>query len=142
MASAQLAIVFDGLSAADGEPVSPALPRILQELSRRALRAKIFVEPTIEQDEPFALTMIENGGHKSAIGSAPAGDAHASTQIGPAEWHSAMQIVVGQAIRTGELKVLTFAPAALERGDAAALFAETLDLVAGLVRAGSAEVVN
>lgn len=140
--SAQFSIVFDGLAAADGEPVSPALPRILQELARRGIRAKFFVDPSIEQSEPFALTMIENGGHKHAIGSAPAGNAYANTETGPADWHAAMQVAVGRAMRTGEQTILAFAPAALERGDAAGFFAETLDLVAGLVRAGSAEVVN
>ena len=138
----QISLRFDGLAAADGDVVSPALPRLLQLLSERAIRATFVVDGATAEAEPFALTMIENGGHTALIGDPGDCDALATVDARPTAWHEAMQVAIGRALRTGERAVLAFEPAALERGDAAGYFAETLDLIAGLVRAGSAEVAE
>ena len=54
---------------------------------------------------------------------------------GPHVWHPAMQLAVTRALQHRRHTTLSFTPAALERGDALAAFAETLDLLDGLVRA-------
>ncbi|MFT4050290.1 MAG: hypothetical protein QM648_10735 [Solirubrobacterales bacterium] len=138
-----ISIIFDGLARAeaDDDPISPALPLMLQLLARRGIPATFFVEPELAAAEPFAITMIENGGHKIREGAAPTAEAAATLGSAPADWHPAMQVAVGRAVRTGERVLLSFAPAALERGDAIGIFGETLDLIAGLRRAGSLEVL-
>lgn len=129
-------IVFDGL-AGDEESVSPALPRVLQVLARRGVRATFYVPPALAEAEPFALTMIENGGQMIENVDPPVGDAVAERDKSPADWHSAMQLAVGRAVSGGGHATLVFALAGLERGDAMGFFDETIDLLAGLRRAGS-----
>ncbi len=129
-------IVFDGLAGSE-EPVSPALPRVLQVLARRGVRATFYVPSALGEAEPFALTMIENGGQLVERGDPPAGDTVAGRDSAPGEWHSAMQLAVGRAVGGGGHATLVFAPSGLERGDAMGFFDETIDLVAGLRRAGS-----
>lgn len=136
-----VAIVFGGIAGED-EAVSPALPRVLQLLARRGVRATFYIDTALAESEPFASTMIENGGHSVGKAAPPTGDAVAGKASSPAEWHAAMQVAIGRAVQSGERRVLLFELAALERGDAIGLFDETLDLVAGLRRAGSLEVVG
>jgi hypothetical protein len=54
----------------------------------------------------------------------------------PGAWHQALQVAVGRAVHEGEHLTVPFVPGLLERGDALGVFVETLDLIAGLRRAG------
>jgi hypothetical protein len=54
----------------------------------------------------------------------------------PGAWHQALQVAIGRAVQDGEHLTVTFVPGLLERADALAVVIETLDLVAGLRRAG------
>lgn len=134
-----ITIIFDGI-AGEADAVSPALPRILQLLARRGVHATFHLEPGLAVAEPLATLMIENGGHAIGVGAAPPASAAAAPGSSPGAWHPQMQVAVGEAAR-GEPVVLSFALAALERGDALGAFGETLDLIAGLRRAGSLEVI-
>jgi hypothetical protein len=60
-----------------------------------------------------------------------------AAERGPQAWHPVAQLAVGQAVDRASSSVLPFEPAELERGDALGAFAETLDLIAGLARAGT-----
>lgn len=142
MADARIEIVMNDLTGAapDHEPVSPALPRVLQMLAQRGLAATFVVSHDLAEAEPFAAQMIENGRNRIVAESPAAALAHARAEATPAAWHEQMQVAVGRAVRTNEPTVIEFELAALERGDAAGAFGETLDLIAGLKRAGSLEV--
>lgn len=137
-----ISIVFADPTGADpDEAVSPALPRTLNLLAARDLPASFVIDEHLAEAEPFAVTMIENARH-AVLRQAPGGSVYASVDSPPGEWHPAMQLAVGNAVSSGGAAVLVFDLAAVERGDGASLLAETLDLVAGLRRAGSVEVVS
>lgn len=141
MERAQVSIVFAELAGADpGESVSPALPRVLQFLAERDLVASFVVGDELAAAEPFAVTMIDNARH-GRLSETPSENARATLQSSPGAWHAAMQRAIGNAVASGEHAVIAFDLAAVERGDGASLLAETLDLIAGLRRAGSLEAV-
>lgn len=142
MPKSEISIVFAALSGADpAEAVSPALPRTLQLLAERDLPASFVINEDLAEDEPFAVTMIENARH-AVLRVAPKSSAHATVDSSPGEWHVAMQKAVGKAVSSGDGTTLSFDLAAVERGDGANLLAETLDLIAGLRRAGSINVAE
>ncbi len=140
--TATISIVFADLSGGQpDEVISPALPRILRLLAERDLPAGFVLPAELATAEPFALTLIENARH-AVLDAAPTSNAYARTGSSPVEWHIAMQQAIGAATSSRADATLAFDLAAVERADGASLLAETLDLVAGLRRAGSVEVVN
>lgn len=142
MVDASISIVFADLTGADhSEPVSPALPRTLQLLAERDLPASFVIDEALAEAEPFAVMLIENARH-AVLRNAPETSARATIDSSPGEWHVAMQMAVGKAVSSGDGATLSFDLAAVERGDGANLLAETLDLVAGLRRAGSINVAG
>jgi hypothetical protein len=54
----------------------------------------------------------------------------------PGAWHQALPVAIGRAVQDGTHLTVTFTPGLLERADALGVLVETLDLVAGLRRAG------
>lgn len=127
-------------SSPDREPISPALPRVLQLIAQRGLAATFVFDHNLAQAEPFAATMVENGRNRIVTVTPVGARARARAGTAPAAWHDQMQVAVGRAVSTKEPTVIAFELAALERGDAVGAFGETLDLIAGLRRAGSVEV--
>ncbi len=140
--TATISIVFADLSGGQpDEAISPALPRILRLLAERDLPASFVMPAELATAEPFALTLIENARH-AVLNAAPPSNAHARAGSSPAEWHVAMQQAIGAATSRRTDTTVAFDLAAVERADGASLLAETLDLIAGLRRAGSVEVVK
>lgn len=142
MPRANLELVFVDLTGAapDHEPVSPALARVLQLIAQRGLSATFVVGEELAEAEPFAGAMIKNGRNLVVADQPVEVSARVTAGDNPAAWHERLQVAVGRAVSTKEPAVIAFELAALERGDAAGFFAETLDLIAGLKRAGSLEV--
>lgn len=141
MPRATISIVFSDLQGAEpDQPISPALPRTLRLLAERDLPAGFVIPDDLATAEPFAVTMIENARH-AMLQIPPDAVARASAADAPGAWHAAIQTAVGRAVSSGSNATIAFDLAAVERGDGANLLAESLDLVAGLRRAGSIDVV-
>lgn len=141
MPRAEISIVFAELGGVDpDQPISPALPRTLRLLAERDLPAGFVIPEDLATAEPFAVTMVENARH-AVPRTPPDAAARASVADAPGAWHAAIQTAVGRAVSSGTNATIAFDLAAVERGDGANLLAESLDLIAGLRRAGSIDVV-
>jgi redox-sensitive bicupin YhaK (pirin superfamily) len=75
-------------------------------------------------------------GHSTADAASRSGADGPALGDDPHSWHRASQTAVGRALERDEAFELRIDAAALDRADAFTVVAETLDLVAGLVRAG------